>query len=137
MRNMTKRSRTAFTLIEILLVIVIVGIMAGMLVTRLSGRSQEARVTRAQSDIRGSLSLALDLFEQDTGRYPSTNEGLDVLVEDPGLMGWKGPYLKSGIKPDPWGNAYEYECDSSNTMVYTLMSMGPDGAAGTEDDVTP
>jgi len=126
----------AFTLVEVLLVIVIIGIMAGMLVARLSGRSQEARITRAQADIRGTLSLALDLFEQDVGRYPTTEEGLEVLVVDPGLPGWKRPYLKGGLKNDPWNNPYVYSNDSDDPAQYVLGSTGPDGQTGTEDDIT-
>jgi len=126
----------AFTLVEVLLVIVIIGVLAGMLVARLSGRSQEARITRAQADIRGTLSLALDLFEQDIGRYPTTEEGLEALVVDPGLPGWKRPYLKGGLKPDPWKNAYIYSNDPEDPAQYTLLSLGPDGQMGTEDDIT-
>lgn len=128
--------RTAFTLAEVLLVIVIIGVLAGMLVTNLAGRSQEARLTRARSDIRGQLSLSLDLFEQDTGRYPTTEEGLNALVEDPGCEGWKGPYLKGGLKADPWGNPYHYEIRSENPSRYILSSLGPDGQLGSEDDIT-
>jgi len=135
----SKRSRRSagFTLVEILLVIVIIGILAGMLATRLAGRSQEARITRAQADIRGHLSLALDLFEQDIGRYPTTDEGLEALVNDPGLEGWRGPYLKGGLKPDPWETAYAYALDADDPGRYTLASAGPDRQLGTEDDITP
>lgn len=129
-------SNKAFTLVEVLLVIVIIGVLAGMLVARLSGRSQEARITRAQADIRGTLSLALDLFEQDVGRYPTTEEGLEALVVDPGLPGWKRPYLKGGLKSDPWKNAYVYRNDSDDPTQYELLSAGPDGQMGTEDDIT-
>lgn len=135
--NMCGNSRKAFTLIEVLLVIVIVGIMAGMMVIKLSGRSQEARITRAQSDIRGTLSLALDMFEQDLGRYPTTEEGLESLVSDPDIPGWKGPYLKGELKEDPWGNPYVYSLDSEGTAKYELNSSGPDGMAGTDDDIQP
>ncbi len=133
----TNRRRGAFTLVEILLVIVIIGVLTGMLVVRLSGRTQEARIARAQADVRGQLSLALDLFEQDVGRYPTTDEGLSILIEDPGLVGWKGPYLKGGLKPDPWGNSYSYMSDPEDRGQYTLISAGPDGQAGTDDDIVP
>lgn len=131
------RSETAFTLVEMLLVVVIIGVLAGVLATRLSGRSQEARIARAQSDIRGSLSLALDLFEQDIGRYPTTDEGLDALVVDPGIEGWKGPYLRTGLKPDPWGVPYEYSISYETPHLYELRSAGPDRQLGTEDDILP
>ena len=127
----------AFTLVEILLVVVIIGVLAGMMVTRLSGRSEEAKVARAQGDIRGQLSLALDLFEQDVGRYPTTSEGLEALVSDPGVPNWKGPYLKSGLKPDPWGQPYSYSMDERNATIYRLVSAGPDGQLETDDDILP
>ncbi|MCY2951749.1 MAG: type II secretion system major pseudopilin GspG [Planctomycetota bacterium] len=124
-----------FTLIEMLLVIMIIGILAGAVVVGLSGRSQDARVTRAKADISGSLSLALDLFDQDIGRYPTVEEGLKVLVEDRNIAGWKGPYLKGGLKADPWGRQYSYEVDPTYARQYVLKSAGPDGQLGTEDDV--
>jgi general secretion pathway protein G len=130
-----KKCKMAFTLVEMLLVIVIIGVLAGTVVTSLSGRSQQAKITRAQADIRGSLALALDLFEQDTGRYPTAEEGIMALVRDPGVQGWQGPYLKGGIKADPWGNQYIYQLDSSQTGLYKLSSAGPDGQHGTEDDI--
>jgi len=125
-----------FTLIEVLLVIVIIGVLAGVLVTRLSGRSEEARITRARSDINMALSLALDLFEQDVGRYPTADEGLQALVEDPGVPGWKGSYLKGGLKDDPWGNPYSYSLPADEGGQYRITSAGPDGQAGTGDDIT-
>lgn len=130
------RSMRAFTLTEMLLVIVIIGVLAGALVVSLSGRSQEARLTRAQSDISAKLSLALDLFEQDCGRFPTTEEGLEALVTDPGINGWKGPYLRGGLKPDPWGTPYSYSHDSDDATQYEVSSAGPDLQFGTEDDVT-
>ena len=124
-----------FTLMEMLLVIVIIGILVGGVAVSLSGRSQEAMITRAKSDVSGHLALALDLFEQDIGRYPSDEEGLEILIEDPGIVGWKGPYLKSDLEPDPWGNAYEYSLDPENPRRYLLRSAGPDGRTGTDDDI--
>lgn len=132
---MNGKLRRAFTLVEILLVIVIIGVLAGMLVARLSGRTQEAKITAAQGDVRGQLSLALDLFEGDTGRYPSEEEGLKALMENPGIDGWKGPYLKSDLKPDPWGNAYVYRLDTERPGMYVLHSAGPDGKTGSQDDI--
>jgi len=128
----------AFTLVELLLVIVIIGVLAGTLVVSLSGRSQEARIARAKGDISGHLSIALDLFEQDVGRYPTTEEGLQVLVVNPGLPGWKGPYLKGGLKADPWGTPYQYELveGEEGKSMYKVSSAGPDRQLGTEDDIS-
>ena len=136
MKSGIENRQRAFTLIEILLVIVIIGVLTGMVATRLSGRSNEARIARAQVDIRGQLSLALDLFEQDTGRYPTEDEGLQSLVADTGIAGWKGPYVKGELKPDPWENEYVYSIDPDDIRLYRLMSAGPDGQVGTEDDIT-
>ncbi len=125
----------SFTLIELLLVIVIIGILAGAVVTSLSGRSHEARITRAQADIRGNLSLALDLFEQDVGRYPTSDEGLTILVNNSGILGWRGPYLKGGLQKDPWGNDYVYSLDPNSPNHYMLSCAGPDTQTGTDDDI--
>jgi len=135
MGHRTHRLGRGFTLIEMLLVIMIIGILAGAVVVGLSGRSHDARVTRARSDISGSLSLALDLFDQDVGRYPTVEEGLKALVEDRGMPGWKGPYLKGGLKPDPWGNPYHYGLDPDYPRQYVLKSAGADGQVGSEDDI--
>lgn len=126
----------AFTLIEMLLVIVIIGILVGSVTVSLSGRSQDAMMTRARSDISANLALALDLYEQDMGRYPTPDEGLEALVRDPGDELWKGPYLKGGLKPDPWGNSYRYEIDAENPRLYVIASDGPDGKPGTDDDIS-
>lgn len=133
-RPPTHRHR-AFTLMEMLLVIVIIGILVGGVAVSLSGRSQEAMTTRAKADVSGHLALALDLFETDLGRYPSEDEGLEVLVNDPGEAKWKGPYLKGELLPDPWGTAYQYGIDPENPRRYRLSSAGPDQQFGTEDDV--
>lgn len=129
--------RRGFTLIEMLLVIVIIGVLAGAIVVGLSGRSEEARMTRAKADLSGSLSLALDLFDQDVGRYPTADEGLKALVDDAGIPGWKGPYLKGGLRADPWGQPYHYEPDPQRPRQYLLRSAGPDGQLNSEDDIVP
>lgn len=135
LQNKCYRKVEGFTLIELLLVIVIIGILAGMIVTSLTGRSREARIARAQTDIRGSLSLALDLFEQDIGRYPTDEEGLNALVINPGIPSWKKPYLKGGLKSDPWETPYDYSMDPDYPGLYILRSAGPDKQLGTEDDI--
>jgi len=126
-----------FTLVEMLLVILIIGVLASALITSLAGRSEEAKITTAKADINAALSTALDLFEHDVGRYPTDDEGLNALITNPGtLKGWKGPYLKTGLRPDPWGNPYIYKRDTDQSTRYQLSSAGPDGQQGTDDDIT-
>jgi len=135
--RLQKSHYKAFTLVELLLVVVIIGILAGMLGTRLAGRTQQARIARARADLAGQLLLALDIFEQDTGRYPTASEGLAALMEDPGLEGWNGPYLKTGLKPDPWGTPYAYQPDPDKPGQFSVKSAGPDRQLGTPDDISP
>ena len=126
-----------FTLIELLLVLVILGILAAIVVPKFSGRTEQARNTAAQSQI-STFGTALDAFEVDTGRYPKGKNGLAELVQQPrDAQSWKGPYLKSEIPLDPWGRAYIYECPGKhNPTSSDLSSMGPDGRAGGDDDIT-
>jgi len=126
----------AFTLVEMLLVLVIIGTLAAIVVPKLAGRSEQARVTAAQSQI-AAFGTALDVFETDNGYYPRGSEGLNELLVAPrDAQSWKGPYLKTEIPLDPWGNAYVYEYPGKNNANgYDLSSAGPDGRAGTEDDI--
>jgi len=130
----------AFTLIELLLVITIISVLAAVVVPRFFGRSQEARIVAARQTIVGTFGVAMDLFEQDAGRYPRTEEGLQVLIENPQIANWHGPYLKSvSIPLDPWGNQYKYNYPSeltSSEFLYDIVSAGPDGTYGNEDDIT-
>lgn len=132
-----QRSRRAFTLVEMLLVLVILAILAAIVIPKFAGRSQQAKETAAKSQI-SSIELALDAYEVDTGGYPPGNAGLDSLTNEPnGVQNWKGPYLKKGVPLDPWGNPYVYTYPGKNNAKgYDLMSMGPDGRAGGDDDVT-
>jgi general secretion pathway protein G len=128
--------RDGFTLIELLLVLVILGILAAIVVPKFSGRTEQARITAAESQI-ATFGTALDAFEVDVGRYPKGRNGLMDLVSAPrDAQNWRGPYMKNDIPKDPWGNDYVYECPGKNNpSSYDLYSMGPDGRAGSEDDV--
>ena len=131
------RRRGAFTLVELLLVLVILAVLAVVVVPKFTGRSQQAKITAAQTDI-ANMEVAIDSFEVDCSRYPTTEEGIRALVEQPsGLVEWKGPYLKRGVPTDPWHNPYVYQCPGQyDTTGYDLYSCGPDGEKGGDDDIT-
>lgn len=131
-----RRAMRGFTLIELLLVLVILGILAAIVVPKFSGRTEQARITAAKTQI-SSFGTALDAFEVDNGYYPKGRNGLTDLVQQPrDAQNWRGPYLKD-IPKDPWNNDYVYESPGRyNTSSYDIMSMGPDGRAGGDDDIT-
>jgi len=139
-----KSSRAdGFTLVELLLVVTIIGVLAALVVPRFVGRSRQARETAARQEIVGTLGVALDMFEQDMGRYPTTEEGLIVLISAPAegnISAWRGPYLKSASVPrDPWQGEYRYTYPSQLTnrpTLYDLVSAGPDTQVGSDDDIT-
>ena len=135
-KRVTHGRQSGFTLIELLLVLVILGILAAIVVPKFSGRTEQARNTAAQSQI-STFNTALDAFEVDNGYYPKGKSGLADLVQPPrDAQNWKGPYLKSAIPNDPWGHPYIYECPGRhNPSSYDLMSMGPDGRVGGDDDI--
>ena len=130
---------SGFTLLELLVVMVIIGLLAGFVAPRYFaqvGKSQ-VKVARAQLD---ALDKALDQFRLDVGRYPTSEEGLAALVAQPsGEAGWAGPYLKKGVPADPWGRPYVYQEPGSHGGDFDLQSYGKDGApggSGEDADVT-
>jgi general secretion pathway protein G len=127
----------AFTLVELLLVLVILGILAAIVIPRFSGRTEQARQTAAKSQI-ATFSTALAAFEIDNGYYPKGKDGLAELVRQPrDARNWRGPYLEKDIPTDPWGNPYIYECPGKhNPNSYDITSTGPDGRVGGDDDIT-
>ncbi len=135
LRRINRSGRHAFTLVELLLVITIIGILAAIVVPKMVGRSEQAREVAARADI-ASMKTALDAFEVDNGYYPKGNAGLMDLIQQPrDARNWHGPYLDK-VPSDPWGNAYTYTCPGKhNPSSYDLMSAGQDGQVGTADDV--
>lgn len=131
-RNTTRRG---FTLIELLLVLVILSVLAALVIPRFTGRSQQARETAAKTDI-SRIETAVKSFEIDTGRLPTTEEGLGALFTQPtNVTNWRGPYLEKGIPKDPWGNDYTYrQPGEKNPSSFDISSLGADGRAS-EDDI--
>lgn len=125
-----------FTFIELMVVMVILGILATLVVPRIMGRPEEARRLKAKVQI-GSIETALKLYRLDNGYYPTTEQGLEALVEAPAVgqlpMSWReGGYLEKGKVPkDPWKNEYIYLCPGVQGD-YDLSSYGPDGEPGGE-----
>jgi general secretion pathway protein G len=115
-----------------LLVITIIGILAALVIPKMVGRSEQARQAAAHADL-SSIKTALDAFEVDNGYYPKS---LQDLIQQPGnAKNWHGPYLES-LPQDPWQDPYVYTYPGRhNANSYDLMSVGPDGKAGTDDDV--
>ncbi len=131
--------RRGFTLIEIMIVVIIIAALASMVVPRLTGRTEQARVSIAEADVGSNIATALKLYELDNGNYPTTEQGLNALLSKPSSSpvpnNWNGPYLEK--KPiDPWKYEYEYKCPGvHNPSGYDLWSKGKDGQDNTGDDV--
>jgi len=119
-----------FTLIELLVVLVILGLLAALAGPRVLGYLSGARADAARLQLQ-SLQQALDLYRLDTGSYPTTQQGLQALIRDPGgVRGWRGPYLDAASVPlDPWGNPYVYKSPGERGP-YDLLSLGADRAPG-------
>jgi general secretion pathway protein G len=124
-----------FTLIEIMVVVVIIGLLAAAIVPEVVGHVEEARVARAKEDIR-SLGTALTMYRIDNFQYPTTDEGLRALIEqpaDPAIKHWRpGGYIAEGSLKDPWGNDYQYVYPGTHGRAYDLFSYGPNGPSGAD-----
>jgi general secretion pathway protein G len=134
------RAATGFTLIEIMVVVVILSILAAFVVPQVMDKPDQARLTKAQQDLR-AIETALDLYKLDNFRYPSTDQGLEALVEQPTIPpipnNWKqGGYLKR-LPTDPWGNPYRYLSPGRNGQydIYTLGADNQEGGEGPDADL--
>jgi general secretion pathway protein G len=129
-REDARQSERGFTLVEMLVVITIIGLIMGLIGPRVLNYLSESKVKAAKIQMQ-SFSSALDLFNLDAGRYPSTAEGLAALVRrTPGVAAWNGPYLRGGNVPDdPWHNPYIYRAPGEHG-AYDIMSLGSDGQEG-------
>lgn len=131
MRNALERDRHGgFTLVELLVVLVILGLVMGLVGPRVLNYLTSSRSRAAALQV-SSFKASLDLLFLDIGRYPSQSEGLQVLVERPASAdGWSGPYMQQSTVPtDPWGNPYQYSVPGTNAP-YQILSLGADGVAG-------
>ncbi len=125
-------NKKGFTLVELLVVMVIIGLLAALVGPRLFPKLGKGKQAAAKAQIE-LLGQALDQFRLDVGRYPTTEEGLNALVNNPGIEKWEGPYLKKGLPLDPWGRPYVYQSPGSHGE-YDLISYGADGKPGGEGE---
>ncbi len=130
----TRTGQAGFTLIEIMVVLVIIGLLMALVGPNLIRRSEVAKTQAATIQIE-QLGTVLDTFRLDVGRYPTTQEGLAALMAPPpGLVRWNGPYLKKAVPNDPWDRPYVYRSPGEGGRPYDLYSLGADGAPGGTGD---
>ena len=133
----SRKRRSGFTLLEILLVLAILVILGGLVVYNFAGIQQNAYSDVAKRQI-STFKAMLEMYRLDVGRYPTTQAGLNALVQQPSDLPnpkkWKGPYTNEAIPADPWDNQYRYE--SNTPTQFRIWSLGPDMVDGTGDDVS-
>lgn len=128
------RDQRGFSLIELLVVIIILGLVAGLVGPRLFGRVGQSKQATAKAQIE-LLGAALDQYRLDVGAYPPSGAGLQALVQNPSVAAWNGPYLKKpAVPPDPWGRAYQYKCCPGEHGDYDIWSYGADGGPGGDSE---
>ncbi len=131
--RVTNRTRAGFTLLEMLVVLVVLGLLAGLIGPQLFGRVSEAKATTAKTQIE-LIGVALDSYRLDNGAYPVATQGLDALnarpSRAPAPLNWRGPYLRKAVPADPWGRPYLYQSPTKGGDGYDLRSLGRDGAEG-------
>jgi general secretion pathway protein G len=130
--------RSGFTLLELVVVIIVLGLLAAIVAPQILGRVSDARTTAAQTQVE-LFGTALDNYRLDNGSYPTTEQGLAALRERPSRApvptNWRGPYLRKDVPLDPWGKPYIYKSPGErNVSGYDLSSLGRDGKAGGEGE---
>lgn len=129
------RQSGGFTLVELMLVVVIIAVLAGIVLPRLVGTREKANISAARAQIK-TFETLLYTYQLHVGSFPTTEQGLMALIEDPGDEGWSGPYLTQRTLPkDPWGNPFVYVKEAQRGIDYDLYSWGPDKIEGTDDDI--
>lgn len=130
----SRHPEKGFTLIEILVVMVMIALLASLVGPKLFPKLGKGKQSAARAQI-SLIEQALDQFRLDVGRYPTSQEGLNALVTNPGVPKWEGSYLKKGLPADPWGKAYQYTAPGSHGE-FDLLSYGRDGNPGGEGEDT-
>jgi len=129
-----RSSGRGFTLLELLVVILIIGLLTGIVAPRFLGQVSKSEVTAARAQL-DALDKALQGYRMDTGRYPTTAQGLRALVQQPpDEPRWRGPYLQGDVPADPWGSTYQYRVPGAAGKEFDLLSYGKDRTAGGSGD---
>lgn len=132
--NPTLRARRGLTLIELIVVLIVIGLLAGLVAPQILGRVSDAKITTAKTQIE-LLGVSLENYRLDNGVYPSTQQGLEALRAKPSgspdARNWRGPYLRKAVPADPWGRPYLYKSPGDKDRAgFDLMTLGRDGQAG-------
>ncbi len=132
--NPSFQARRGLTLIELIVVLIVIGLLAGLVAPQILGRVSDAKITTAKTQIE-LLGVALENYRLDNGVYPSTQQGLEALRTKPGgapdARNWRGPYLRKAVPADPWGRPYQYKSPGDKDRAgFDLMTLGRDGQPG-------
>ncbi len=136
--NVKRRQHSGFTLIEIMIVIVIIGIIAGLVVPNVIGRDDQARATAARNDLR-AIGNALEMYRMDNSHYPSSDQGLEALVQRPSGFPEPRNYNENGylrrVPVDPWGQPFVYSNSGRSFTLYSLGANGQEGGEGLDAEI--